>query len=59
MLYGNGRGYLYEKLRNKARKPNRLVDENENQPVEGVVTNFDELMQFFKNCVVHQQKKRT
>lgn len=61
MLYGNCCGYLYENLRNRARKKCRLHDENGNGNGDGCEnleeeSNFDELMQFFKNCVVAQQK---
>lgn len=47
---------MYENLRNRARK-GRTDGENANvvqDPAEQ--TNLDELMQFFKNCVVDQQK---
>lgn len=55
-MYGNNCGYLLEKLRNKAKKQNQSNDENDNEQSDPrAATNTDELMQFFKNCLVEQQ----
>lgn len=60
MLYGHNCGFLYEKLRNKARKQVHLPDENGNgtdrsSEHSGGDSNFDELLQFLKNYVVTEQ----
>lgn len=67
MLYTGHSGFLYEKLRNKSRNVNS--DENQNEIVfnterERESHEFlidaeaaDELMQFFRNCVVSQNKE--
>lgn len=59
MLYTGSSGYLYEKLRNKSRKQGKedknIQDVNDNPVNENISS--DELMQYFKNCVVAQDRE--
>lgn len=56
MLYDltNRTGFLYNKMRNR----NRVNPSNQNNDDEPNIENVDmeDLIQFFKNCVVHDQK---
>ncbi|XP_055307057.1 uncharacterized protein LOC129571306 [Sitodiplosis mosellana] len=62
LLYGSGYGFLYEKLRYNSKKgdnnqnaiDNAMEIESGNSPLE---QDQDEVLQYLKNCVVHQNKE--
>lgn len=64
MLYTGRGGFLYEKIRTRNKKINSDEDENHNRESEQTLPDFlindqdaEELMQFFRNCVVAHNKE--